>query len=565
MALVSKDAQSLTVANLAPFTGVNNATARLLKAISAAELASLQEGNLVYVESVRDYWKWLPASTLTSDDITYCAPTVVGAGAGRFERMMFSSPDWMQQGTWVIDAAASLPTSKDENDGLTAATALLTDTERQRRMGENLGLLQEYHFRYISDVPITQEVIIDQTALGGQIFLHSSMTDGEGQSILFGPTAMGAITALNYAAAGGGQPWEMICPAIAGTWSNAGPAGTSLIDKRGRVTAGTAANIGGKFFPIKDLGGASPNAKARLAEPNKVGVYTSPFSTATPSATFTPTAGDTFVIEKLTVIPNLFIKTIHGSNAGNHINGVILDSIEYGTGGRATLTGCRTIVTDGCIRSNILCLLPTNVTELGCQNAITNTIVCLNWSISNGYSKARQILLSTNASSITRYMCQDTAEMVFSSPRGSLGASGAAASGGWLINQIGVFDNTQRPLQVFDKVWLSPTATIWGNNSAAGAEPWFFFRMGMVEYGASSNALPASYFYINLPASGAYIACSTNAGTPRSSVAAFDVTTNLFTANRLISPANLQATVAAGGFGGYFFDPMTTCSFGQAG
>lgn len=564
MALVTQSNSGATFSSLlAPFTSVATATVRPLKGISAAELATLRQGDMVYVTSNRDYYKWLPTSVIANDAInnTYVAPTVVGAGAGRFERLLIASPDWMLQATWVIDAAASLGTTNNDNDGLTAATALLTDTERQYRLGKNLGSLSEYHFRYISDVPATQEVIIDQAALGGQIFLHSSMTDGSGQSVLFGPTVMGAITALNYAAAGGGQPWEMICPAIAGTWSNAGPAGTSLIDKRGRVTAGTAANIGGKFFPIKDLGGASPNAKARLAEPNKVGVYTAPFSTANPTATFTPTAGDTFVIEKLTVIPNLFIKTINGENA-TLINGVVLDGIEYGTGGRATLTGCRTIIADGCIRSTVTALMPTSFNELGCQNAASNIITALSWSITNGYSRARQVILSVNSSSLTRYMCQGTAELVLSGPRGTQSAS---VTQGWLINQVGVFDNTQRPLQVLDRVCLAATATIWGNNPLAGAEPWYIARGSSLKYTAVSSALPASYFFINLPASGAYIACLSNAGTPRTSVPAFDIVTNLFTGNILLSPAKLQATVAAGGFGGYFFDPLTMCSFGQTG
>jgi hypothetical protein len=564
MALVTQSNSGAAFSSLlAPFTSVATATVRPLKGISAAELATLREGDTVYVISLRDYFKWLPTSVIANDAInnTYVTPTIVGAGAGRFERLLRASPDWMLQTTWIIDAAASLGTSNNENDGLTAATALLTDTERQFRMGEQpIWSLGAYHLRYISDVPATQEVAIkNRTAAAGQIFMHGSMTDGQGQSILFGPATMGAITALNYAAAAGGQPWEMICATIPVSWATAGPAGTSLINKRGRVTAGIAANVGGKFWPIKDLGGAAPNAKTRLAEPNRIGTYTAPFSTTIPTATFTPTAGDTFVIEKLTLIPLLSVD-MHGGANSAAINGIIFDSLEVGTGARWQCSGNRVAIFDGCIKDIAnFAELSTAFVDLGCQFSNGTQPLSPTWTIANGYTRASTpVFHCVESGSFTRFMAQaptaGSATMRISCSSGVL----SNGSRGWTINQIGSWDSTTDfPLRIVgSSVLLAATATLWGGNNTF--EPVKIVSKGQLAYLAAPAALPNSYFFIVGGGLGAWASCEA-----RTSIPAFDLATSLYTAPRLISPANLQTTVALGGFGGLFNDPVTGSEFSQ--
>lgn len=556
---------------LAPFTGVNNATARLLKAISATELGTLQEGDLVYVQSLRDYYKWLPASVIVDDptSFTYVAPTIVGASAGRFERMMFQSPDWMLQATWVIDAAVSLGTSNNENDGATAVTALLTDLERQRRMGVvgfGQANLTAYHFRYISNVPATQQVLIrlDPNS-GAQIFIHGSMTDGAGQSTIFTGTS-GTITTENYAAAGGGQPWEMVCSTIPVSWTASG-----CVDKRLRWTSG--ANSQRILWITKDLGVAAPNARARLSEPQVFSAFTFPYALSI--NTYTPVAGDTFVIENLTIIPNLQLE-IFGGGTNTSIVGPVLDSVDIGNGGQyvPNVSG-RFIVEWGCaLNRTSAFVIPASRALCGCQLGPNSNSTALQFSINNSYNAniAGAITLNCiDVGSLTRHMTQGNAVLRLSSASlGDLQTVAGQATKGWTINQLGIFDVNvgNWPLHIVNQARLTPTSTLWGSGNITNFAPIIFYRGAKLTYGANSAALPASYFYLQ-PASagadaGAFIEVSAALGVVTAFVPAFDPATNLFTANILLSPTNLQTTVAAGGFGGHFFDPINLCSMGEA-
>ncbi len=104
--------QNSFTSNLGPFTTVNNGGSRPLKAISASEFATMQNGSVVYVESVKRYYQWNPLSTETDDTGTaaslnhFCNPTVNGVNPGRFEALFaITSPDWLLQ-DFFIDSAA---------------------------------------------------------------------------------------------------------------------------------------------------------------------------------------------------------------------------------------------------------------------------------------------------------------------------------------------------------------------------------------------------------------------------------------------------------------------------
>lgn len=103
--------------------------------------ASLKEGQLVFVKSLRTYWRYAPLRALVSDGITVQNNTV----AGQFLRdENYHDETWLSQSLWYIDGAAG----DDENDGLTPATALLTWAELVRRLGQvyaapNLGNMVE--------------------------------------------------------------------------------------------------------------------------------------------------------------------------------------------------------------------------------------------------------------------------------------------------------------------------------------------------------------------------------------------------------------------------------------
>jgi hypothetical protein len=246
---------------------VNNATARLLKAITAAELATLREGNTVYVMSLRNYWKWLPTSTLTSDDITISAPTVVGVGAGRFERLTGNeSPDWKLQTTWFIDSTAP----NQEASGLTALTPLQSDVELTRRWGAD-GAIQ-----IGTQVTITYaQAPTTVSNFDVRILDNASVTWLGTPTVNKSGIVLTAVT-VQVRTPGAEVPWAITGPTL----------GAVDVGKLAIITAsGTGANVGAYARVLKDNGGGS--------------VRVSPFGSATVAGAFTqatPLVGDTISI-----------------------------------------------------------------------------------------------------------------------------------------------------------------------------------------------------------------------------------------------------------------------------
>jgi hypothetical protein len=219
---------------LAPFTGVDNATVRLLKAISQFELNSLRSGDVVYVESVRDYWKWVPLSTATDDctgaaaTLRYCNPTVNGANPGRFERLFWHSPDWTQQDFFIDNILGA-----NENSGAVGAP-LNNDNELLQRWGTNA----------IFTIPVTVKYLQNPTTFTNYEFF---VTDGGSVTVLGTPVVSQAavtitgVTVLNRATPVG---W-----AIVGATFGAGDVGKMAI-----IVSGTAANIGAYAYIVAQTG-----------------------------------------------------------------------------------------------------------------------------------------------------------------------------------------------------------------------------------------------------------------------------------------------------------------------
>lgn len=509
--------------SLSPFTGVNNATARLLKAISQFELNSLEEGDVVYVESVRDYWKWLPASTITSDDITYCAPTVVGVGAGRFERLMWSSPDWNQQTEWHIAS-----TGNDENSGL-AGFPLLTTAERRRRWGDNFQLLATtaYHIRYLSNG--YSDHIRAFKAASAVIYCHASTVNGEGASILFGPANVDATDTLNTAT---GQPYTITCNAIPVSWNASGLNGAPT---RLRLTTG-ALSI--SCAGIQDAG----NPKKTYCDEFLIPVASlnaAPF-VAPATTQGAPVVNDTFVVESYRSISRLHIDVINPPGAASTTTtSVVLDSIStILTGGLdcgiycyscspSTLTGKPAFIT---YRSCPFATLSLN--DIGLKSIIGGSVF------------GALVLCGQNpaTSTITNFTLPgNTTTLVFN------GAGSSNGTDNWRPGQIGAHNHTTAsipPIQIFESgvriaaaTWLpygiGNTATLIG----------ILFNSLVIAENTCFNAKTTGY-QTTAPN---IIGLWTGAGYA-STAPAFDETTGIYTAPILLSRANLEATVAAGGF-----------------
>ncbi len=225
------------VSSLAPFTTVNNGGARPLKGISAVEFALLRNGTIVYVESDRDYYKWVPFSTETDDTGTaaslnrFCNPTVNGVSAGRFERLFIYSPDWLLQ-DFFIDSA----TGHNENAG-TALAPLHDDVELYQRWGPDCSIKTIRKVTY-AQAPTTQ------TNYDVNIFENASLTIQGTFTIVQADVLITAVQAQVR------TPGAEVRHAITGATLGAGDVGALAI-----IISGTAGNIGAYAKVLKDEGG----------------------------------------------------------------------------------------------------------------------------------------------------------------------------------------------------------------------------------------------------------------------------------------------------------------------
>jgi hypothetical protein len=92
--------------------------------------ASFPDGTLIFVRSVRDWFRLQRPSALPVDNITI----VNALDGGQWLREYIADESWLYQNTWFIDPALG----NDENGGTTALTALETHTELERRWGSGL-------------------------------------------------------------------------------------------------------------------------------------------------------------------------------------------------------------------------------------------------------------------------------------------------------------------------------------------------------------------------------------------------------------------------------------------
>jgi len=306
MALVKVEQLTTTVQTLAPFTTVNNGGARPLKGISAVEFALLRNGTLVYVESVRDFYKWNPASTEADDTGTatalnrYCNPTVNGVNPGRLERMFLYSPDWRVQ-DFFIDSA----TGHNENDG-SIATPLANDVELFQRWGASCNLETIRAVHYAQD-PTTQ------TNYDVNIFENASLTI---QGVLTSSQTGVVITAVGaQVRTAGAEARHRITGATLGA---------ADVGKLAVIVTGTPGNIGAYAKILKDNGGGQ--------------VIVSPFGIADtngfPGFTqITPVVGDAIdVVEPTRLLVGAiriknFSRTPSAFSATPPANTVVFDSV----------------------------------------------------------------------------------------------------------------------------------------------------------------------------------------------------------------------------------------------
>jgi len=252
------------------------ATIALLKAITATRLGNLQDGQRVYVATLRAWFAWHAASAVADDTVAFLsvAVTANGASAGRFVRLGWAHPSWRAQTAWFVSTAGS-----NENDGATVGAPVLSDEEIARRWGAGMVLT----------VPVTVTYAQSPTTTTN---LDVGYADGGSLSLVGTPTVTKAGTVISAVQAQVRTAGSELGWAITGTGL-----GATEVGKIAVITAGTANNIGAYAGILKDETGG----KVRI----------SPFGKATADGLFsqvTPVAGDTVEIrENTTVLKVAFI------------------------------------------------------------------------------------------------------------------------------------------------------------------------------------------------------------------------------------------------------------------
>jgi hypothetical protein len=511
--------------------------------LTVAQLATLTQGDALWVESVKDTFRWEPTSVLVPDQITIVNPTANGA-TGRFVRQLIPAPEWMIQTSWFVDGSNMSTLANDENTGLTATAPLLTDLERQRRMGPVPSWTQlEYHIRYVSDIAY---VFISGYLKNSTVFVHGSTVDGQGQTTLY----TGTIDALTAQAPATNVPYQITSNAIPVSWTASGLISSATSPNvRIRITSNT---VGAVAYAVFDQG----TKQARWTDVMAAVAFTAPFANNNTSPVIVN--GSTFVVETLTQIKYFRTDLKSEGITGTGVSGtVVFDSILVGKSG-AVLGNCEfnstvePCILTGCIvvaLSNGVPSTSSAPTFRGCW--ITSITVGSTLAIkrfgniplfSGGGSDCILITQGGQQQALNtinfrnNFFFQNGTLIVSAC---EIGILGMAVFDPPATNQTGIQVNGNGQINFQNNAFL------WGGGTVR--PPNFVWLLN------NGNSCITFVNLTNITLRGVIVDIQlAQLGT---TCPAFDQTTSVFTLPRTTSFANLVATVAAGGFGSQICDP----------
>lgn len=247
--------------------------------LSAMPIAPDDDGQIVYLLSLKDAFVYHAASTLTVDGITIVAAN----GSGRWERINLGSQEWRTQNTWYIDPTLG----NDENNGLTSGTALKTYAELIRRWGPKPDIIQSTNIYFLGNMPTSDPIFLSEVAAPNNILFNGKLT------------ALATGTLTSYAAQVNNVSLVQI--------GDAGLVSTGFapyVGKRLRFTSGAASGM--YVWIQRDDGYITDGYKASVLTPSNL----FGFANAAP--------GDTYVIEDLSqvTISNISAKGTDDSTIG---------------------------------------------------------------------------------------------------------------------------------------------------------------------------------------------------------------------------------------------------------
>jgi len=271
--------------------------------LKAMGTQKIPDGAIVYVQSVKAYFRLNQASTDTPDDITIVAAAL---GSGNWYRLDWNSAGaspWLSQATWYIDAV----NGDDENDGSTAATALASHAEFERRLG-NYPLI---------DHEVTVYLLED---LGEVLHLRARFTGP-------GPSAGTPGGYVHYV----GTPTVLLSGTVTGYTPPA--AGTE-----GVLTDGTAdfTAVQGMRLRLTDTGLSDPpktfigplDAGVTSVRCGKITRFSSPYYNITTHAT----VGSAYAVERLTQVRGFDFEVDRQDSGGgqaSRVSSIVCESLAF--------------------------------------------------------------------------------------------------------------------------------------------------------------------------------------------------------------------------------------------
>lgn len=229
-------------------------------------------------------------------DMTRVACDAVGQ-THLWERMRVANPTYKSKQFWAVDPAAG----SDENQGwgTSRANALLaplkTVAEFTRRVAPIVYRV-ELDLYIASDVPDTDDVTMAGISAAGEQFLNCTGA----RPVLYGPSTITAIQIPGTTLPTVNNDWAITDSALAGTWTNSGPGGSSLVSTAARpmLMEKTTGNVRG--WIMKDNGSKTCRVGQPFATSGAVGNFS--------SARAAFANGDTYQISTVTRWPRIHVE-----------------------------------------------------------------------------------------------------------------------------------------------------------------------------------------------------------------------------------------------------------------
>ena len=265
-----------------------------ITALSAVPDAPLVEGALYYVETVRSYWRLAKTSGATADAITIATAQSGGTARWLRELNVLSDLSWLTANDWYIDATSG----NDEFNGQAAAAApgnvgpLKTHGELARRWGR--GILQPTTLNGFGNFVCTVHLLTSLPStdpvqplctLGSSVYLWYQ---GLAETTLYS----GTFSAVALATPATNSPLQLTDAGI-GTWA-------TYLGRRWRVTAGARTNTMG--WVAKDLLANTARSSAGLRPNNMDPAQVADYPSLLNGVALPPQVGDAFAIEQLVTV-----------------------------------------------------------------------------------------------------------------------------------------------------------------------------------------------------------------------------------------------------------------------